>query len=100
MIHKPPKPETTRAVLVSAGLPRPTATVHHYYATRLVRFPGIPGLTPDTQAWEYVFRCFRTGAERRWGLARGPGDADEGPPPPTRGGDDDADPTPDRGDVN
>lgn len=58
-IQQFPKPETTRAFLVSGGIQKPTATVHHYHETR-----AIAGSTTD---FEFVFKCFRTGAERIWG---------------------------------
>ena len=75
---KPPKPETTRAYLISAGIAKPTATVHHHYATELVTLPGpLYG-----QGWAHVFKCFVTGALRRWGLAPGPNDEPEPLPPP------------------
>ena len=59
-----PKPETRRAFLISAGYPRPTPTVHHFYEARRVTLPGTRGV-----AWEFIYRCFKTGAERRWGTA-------------------------------
>ncbi len=80
-IPKPPKPETTRAFLVSAGLPKPTATVHHHYATELVTLPG----PFYGQGWAFVYKCFVTGALRRWGLAPGPLDEPEPLPPPGSG---------------
>lgn len=78
-----PKPETTRAFLMNAGLTPPTPTVHHYFETRLVEVPSlVPGAPPE-QAYEFIFKCFRNGTVRRWGLARGPFDAAEPLPPPT-----------------
>lgn len=61
-----PKPETRRALLISAGVLRPTTTVHHYYETRACVLPG-PG---GGNAYEHIFKCFKTGAERRWGTVR------------------------------
>lgn len=61
--HNLPKPETLRAILVSAGYRKPTTTVHHYYETR--------PLPPDADGrvgFEFIFRCFRSGADRRWGV--------------------------------
>ncbi len=55
-----PKP-TNRAYLISAGFIKPTPTVHHFLKTQSV--------TVDGQVCrEHIFRCFKTGAERRWGL--------------------------------
>lgn len=83
--QKPPKPETTRAWLMSAGIPEKTYTTHHWYETRLVSVKVLKptGEYRNEQAWEHVFKCFKTGAERRWGLAWGPGDdgGDEVAPP-------------------
>ena len=59
----PPKPETTTAILVSAGCDRRTATIHYYEETRPVVLPG-----PNGYAWEFLYRCAKTGAVRRWGV--------------------------------
>ena len=59
----PPKPETTTAILVSAGCDRRTATIHYYEETRPVVLPG-----PNGYAWEFLYRCAKTGALRRWGV--------------------------------
>lgn len=56
---KLPKPETTRAYLISSGIQVPTWTVHYYYATRPIR--------GSENEYEYIFACFKTGAQRRWG---------------------------------
>lgn len=62
---KPPVPETKIARLPSfgygAGLPR--WTIHKYVKTMECNLPG-----PDGEAWEFVYRCEETGAERRWGV--------------------------------
>jgi hypothetical protein len=55
---KLPKPEVTRAKLVSTGIHKPTWTTHHYYETRPIE---------GTDEFEFVFACFKTGAKRRWG---------------------------------
>ena len=61
---KPPKPTTTRAVLVSEGFPnKPTWTVHHYVATELEDLGGSFG-----EVWCMIYECFSTGARRRWGI--------------------------------
>lgn len=65
--NSPPKPETTRAILPSAAFVRPGATVHFYRETRLTTIKGTGG-RPDSQAWEHIFECAKTGARRRWGL--------------------------------
>ena len=59
--QKVPMPKVTRAILMSAGCPHPTPTVHHYVATN-------PTTLPDGQpVFEHIFQCFKTGARRRWG---------------------------------
>lgn len=58
MSLKTPKPETKTAWLVSAGLPTPGWTIHHYVETRA---------TPDA-SWEHVFACSKTGVQRIWGV--------------------------------
>ena len=60
----PPKPETTCAILMSAGCVRPTPTIHYYEETRAVVLPG-----PNGHAWEFLYRCAKTGVVRRWGVA-------------------------------
>lgn len=63
---KPPKPETLRAVLPSFGYPpggRPRWTEHHFVEAREALVGG-----PNPDAWEFVFECEETGAERRWGI--------------------------------
>jgi hypothetical protein len=61
---------------VSSGYSSPTYTVHHWSKTRLVNIPATrlsDGTEiPAHQAWEHLFKCFKTGAERRWGLVLGP----------------------------
>lgn len=68
MSLKPPKPETKVAQLISAGHPSPTFTTHHYYETRPIVLPGPRSDKDNGLAWEHVFKCFETGAERRWGI--------------------------------
>lgn len=65
---RPPRPETTRAILISAGIQRPTTTVHHYVETRLVTVKGPDG--EPQKAWAHYFECFRTGATRVWGIEK------------------------------
>ncbi len=59
---KYPKPTTTRAYLISAGLEKPTPTVHHYYKTEPEILSGQGGA-----AWVHYYQCFKTGALRVWG---------------------------------
>lgn len=65
-MNTPPRPTTSRAILISAGFHKPTTTVHHYKTTRKVLVKDAHGV--ESPAWEHVFRCARTGAERRWGI--------------------------------
>lgn len=58
-----PKPVTKRPILLSAGYSLPTPTRHRWIATRACTLPG-----PDGAAWEFVFVCETTGAERRYGV--------------------------------
>jgi len=58
---KSPKPSTTRAWLVSAGIHKPGWTVHHYFETRVL------DVSSDGTDYEFIFKCFKTGASRRWG---------------------------------
>ncbi len=62
-----PKPQTTRAILISRGYDRPVATVHLYHSTHPVEIPGVFEGAPIGYAWEHLFQCFKTGALRRWG---------------------------------
>ena len=57
-----PRPETTRAYLITAGSHRPVFTLHHYVETRPTRLRG------GGKAWEHIFKCFKTNAVRRWGI--------------------------------
>lgn len=66
MQSKLPQPETKRAFLVPAGEARRVATVHHYYETRLIEGAVDMHGRPVTE-YEFIFRCFQSGAERRWG---------------------------------
>ena len=63
---RPPRPETTRAFLLSAGFRKPTTTIHHYKTSRLVTAKDAKGI--ESPAWEHLYQCTRTGAVRRWGL--------------------------------
>lgn len=58
------KPTTHRAILMSTGFHKPTATTHFYVETRACEVRGPNG----GPAWEHIYECFRTGAKRRWGL--------------------------------
>ncbi len=55
-----PKPETTTARLPSEGYSNGRTTAHFYFETRETDVDG--------PAYEYIFKCSETGAERRWGL--------------------------------
>lgn len=66
MTSKLPQPETKRAFLVPAGETRRVATVHHYYETRLIEGAVDTDGKPVTE-YEYIFKCFISGTERRWG---------------------------------
>lgn len=57
-----PKPETTNAFLISAGIRKPAYTLHHYYETRPTR------TKEGARIWEHLYKCIRTGAVRRWGI--------------------------------
>lgn len=63
---RPPRPETTRAFLISGGYRKPVTTVHHYKTSRKVSVKDHKGV--ESTAWEHLFQCTRTGAIRRWGL--------------------------------
>lgn len=58
-----PAPITKTALLPSVGYGPgvPRITKHTWVATRKTRLPG------DGEAWEFIFRCAETGADRRWG---------------------------------
>jgi hypothetical protein len=58
----PPKPETTKAMLITAGIHKPTFTLHHYLETKAAR------LRNGAPVWEFLFKCFKTGTIRRWGV--------------------------------
>jgi hypothetical protein len=60
---KPPIPETKSPRLPSAGYRDERYTQHVYLETRPTMLPG-----PAGAAWEFVFVCQETGAERRWGV--------------------------------
>lgn len=64
MSRKPPKPEVTEALLPSFGYGPgvPRITKHKYVRTMECNLPS-----PDGEAWEHIFSCQETGAERRWG---------------------------------
>lgn len=62
---KIPRPQVRRAILRSAGYTDPTFTEHKYVETRLCTLDH-----GDGEAYEHIFRCLITGAERRWGTAR------------------------------
>lgn len=73
---RPPAPDVRVAWLPSAGIPRdrdgdPEWTRHVFDRTRactiLVQADIGESLREET-AFEFVFRCTRTGAERRWGV--------------------------------
>lgn len=66
MSSKLPQPATTRAYLVPADSTKKVATVHHYYETRLIP-DSVDAEGNPVVEYEFVFRCFSTGAERRWG---------------------------------
>lgn len=66
----PPKPQTTRALLISEGYPIPRVTTHFYKKTELRSMPG------QGDVWAHIFECFRTGVERVWGTERVAGDSD------------------------
>jgi hypothetical protein len=55
-----PKPETVNAYLPSYGYTDRRATLHTFQETRETEVDG--------PAFEFVFKCIETGAERRWGL--------------------------------
>lgn len=61
-----PKPESTPAWLVSAGIHKPTYTRHYYYETRALPV-AIDALGRQVQEYEFIFQCSRTEALRRWG---------------------------------
>jgi hypothetical protein len=60
-MSKLPSPKTPRALLISAGCPTPTPTVHYFVETRTCT------LNDGTPAFEFIYECFKTGARRRWG---------------------------------
>lgn len=65
-----PRPEVTSAYLPSAGISTPTWTAHEYCETRECMLEGSgPDNKGGGDAYEYVYRCLETGAERRWGTA-------------------------------
>lgn len=72
--ERPPRPETTRATLVSAGFPKPRATVHFYKETRLLRSLDHRG--KEQFEWAHYFECLKTGAVRLWGTERTAADAE------------------------
>ncbi len=57
---KRPEPETTRAKLYCESLRE--FTQHAFVEARPCVLPS-----PDGAAWEFIFKCEVTGAERRWG---------------------------------
>lgn len=63
-----PKPDTLAAHLESAGYSHRKATLHLYVDTREceVEVPRTEGREPQP-AWEFIYKCTETGAERRWG---------------------------------
>lgn len=54
------------AILPSQGYGpgHPVATLHTFVETRECHLPS-----PDGEAYEYIYKCVVTGAERRWGTA-------------------------------
>lgn len=58
-----PKPIILVADLASAGYGKLHVTQHTYLNTRECVDKGDP-------AWEHIFICSETGAERRWGLEK------------------------------
>lgn len=73
MSLKVPKPETLKAWLISAGLPSPGWTQHTYLETRAKVLTG-----PEPAAWEHIYVCSKTGAERVWGNENRSSYADHG----------------------
>lgn len=59
--ERPPQPETTRAWLATAASHKLKWTLHHYKETRPVVIRG-------QRYWEHIFKCYSSGAERRWGI--------------------------------
>lgn len=72
MKNKLPQPETLIAKLPSFGYGpgTPRWTEHKYVKTLECTLPG------DGDAYEFIFACSVTGAERRWGTA----EMDQGEP--------------------
>lgn len=64
--EKLPMPETKRAFLVPADATKKIATVHHFYETRLIDGSVDADGKPVVE-YEFVFRCFSSGVERRYG---------------------------------
>lgn len=58
-----PKPETINAYLESAGYKTRKATLHFFIEARETTVDG-----PRGDAWEFIYKCSETGAERRWGI--------------------------------
>jgi len=58
-----PEPQTTNAYLISAGYKRKRATLHVFVEARETTVEG-----PRGDAWEFIFKCTETDAERRWGI--------------------------------
>lgn len=59
----PPEPIRKRVMLVSDGYKtQKKFTAHHYVGTKPVAIQGAP-------YWSFEFKCFETGAVRRYGLA-------------------------------
>lgn len=73
--EKPPRPETNRATLVSAGFPKPRITVHFYKETRLLVSKDHFG--KEQREWGHYFECLKTGTVRLWGTERTAEDAEQ-----------------------
>lgn len=59
-----PKPETLSAYLESAGYIKfRKMTLHTFVEARETVVEG-----PRGDAWEFIYKCTETGAERRWGV--------------------------------
>lgn len=61
-----PRPATSAAWLVSAGINQPTYTRHHYHETRVLP-QSTDAAGRQVQEYEYLFKCFKTNAVRRYG---------------------------------
>ncbi len=66
--EKRPTPKVTSAILISEGCNTPTPTRHHFVETRATTVPNPnPDEAGQIPIWEFVFKCFKTGVDRRWG---------------------------------